>query len=476
MTVALALLVLLCGAAPAGADMKAQLTSREMLDKARTDDKLPVDIRQRGAKIVVQTEDKPIEVKNSKAVSPYVQGLPVEAKIDVLSQSQVELKDVSLEVTGKWQRAHDREKTGFDRINRAYERLDAVAERALAPQADEDDIKALQRAVGAANTAVVETYESLSESDEEGRREVLETFRDIRKTGKAIYGLHRDDRYVPQTYQRIYENSRGAIALGPTDQKPHCSGVLIGKDLVLTNHHCIETFFPTDLQVRFEYEEDLKGNSLVQLRLPVTGYAVSSADQRGGLDFAVLQLGADANGVHAGDTHPPQCLTTKRVRIDDPLYVIGHPLQQPRTVHDNAFVFFPFQVTRTELTELELLVRTEFADAEDEDERVREFQESYRERQQGTETLYENYSKRYRQQPTIGADCDTFHGNSGSPVYSRRTHRVIGLLFDGEEDVDDEHGAGWRSHEAILPMSQIVAKLDEKLPDWRAQAGVCAVD
>jgi hypothetical protein len=199
--------------------------------------------------------------------------------------------------------------------------------------------------------------------------------------------------------------------------------------------------------------------------------------QRRNYDFAVLEVGVDTpDGNHAGDLYPVQCLSLSRVKRDDPLYLIGHPLGDPRTVHDNTFVYFPFRVTELEFTELEMAVRSEFLGSDDELMRLGEFRDSYQQRNLGGQTVYENFSLRWQLQPTIGVDSDTFHGNSGSPTYSRKTHRVVGILFDGEDDLDNPWQVGWRAHEAVLPIEAVVDRLDAVHPQWRNWQGVCIDD
>jgi len=83
---------------------------------------------------------------------------------------------------------------------------------------------------------------------------------------------------------------------------------------------------------------------------------------------------------------------------------------------------------------------------------------------------------RFSSQPTIGADCDTYRGNSGSPAYNRRINSVIGVLFDGQEDLGQPWRPGWRAHEAILPISKIVSQIESVMPEWDAAgSGVCIV-
>jgi len=147
-------------------------------------------------------------------------------------------------------------------------------------------------------------------------------------------------------------------------------------------------------------------------------------------------------------------------------------------VHDNSFVYFPFRVTPDEYIDIKLRVSAEFDSIEAEDQsyregKLKEFVDSYQLRESDGDPYYEYISVRFDHQPTIGADSDTYRGNSGSPVYNRRSHAVIGLLFDGQEDLSEPWAAGWRAHEAVLPITKIVERLDTAAPDWRNDPRVC---
>ena len=303
----------------------------------------------------------------------------------------------------------------------------------------------------------------------------------MRRLSKSLYGLDHDDRYPPQAYQRIYANSRGAFALrARQEDKPRCSAVLIGERLALTNNHCILEETADEFEALFDYEEDLDGNQLARQAFPVTAIRLSDEDERGNLDFVLLELGTNADGVPPGKTYPVQCLSMTRVKRDDPLYVIGYPLGEPRTVHDNSFVYFPFRVTPDEYISMKLLVSAEFESIEAEDQsyregKLKEFVDSYQLREGAGDPYYEYISVRFDRQPTIGADSDTYRGNSGSPVYHRRSHAVIGLLFDGQEDLSEPWAAGWRAHKAVLPIVKVIEQLDIAAPAWRAAPGVCVL-
>src|SRR5262249_26868900 len=179
------------------------------------------------------------------------------------------------------------------------------------------------------------------------------------------------------------------------------------------------------------------------------------------MDFALLRVGKNGKDHLPGDQLQPKCLSTRRLRRGDPLYVVGYPRGQTRAVHDNAFVQFPFRATDLEKAELELVVESESADPTEHQEMMDEFQHSYRCCAEVKNVrFYENYSFRWGRQPTIGADADTYHGDSGSPVFDRRNHQLVGMLIAGEDDLEISRIAGWRSHEAILPASCVVAAFE----------------
>ena len=147
-------------------------------------------------------------------------------------------------------------------------------------------------------------------------------------------------------------------------------------------------------------------------------------------------------------------------------------------VHDNAFVLFPFQATEAEYGELLLIVKSELKQLGESAAATKAdltgFLDSYvlvpgpSPQDPG---VYENYSQRYSGVATIGVDSDTSHGNSGSPMFGRRQHQVVGILFAGEDDVSVAYQPGWKAHEAVEPIVKVIEALDAKTPGWRT--GVC---
>lgn len=475
-------------AAVAATTEQQRVSTRELRNELRRADRVsvPVELTRRGDQVVLQASDASVRVANPSAISKYVRQLPVRADVMRDDAGVVQVRGVELEATEswrrRWQQLPPRDKQRYSRINAAQRRVSDAADRALAADATEADLRTLDAAVDQAQEAVVAEYSVMRvETNEAARAEqrmLVEEHRELQRASKGMYGLNRDDRYPPQAYQTIFDNSRGAFALKRLGEpKPRCSGVLIGDHLGLTNNHCIGSELPDEFVVVFDYEDTLAGSHLEEHAFPVTDFLIEDEDDRAGLDFVLLELG-EVDGKSPGASYKPQCLSTELVKRDDPLYVVGYPLGDPRTVHDNAFVYFPWRVTEAEYAELELLVRSEFASLQDEqqswiDGKLREFSDSYKRHEGDAGAWYEYISTRFGDQPTIGADSDTYRGNSGSPVFHRRTHHVIGLLFDGQDDLSTPWEPGWRAHEAVLPIAPVIARLDAVFGQWRDEPGTC---
>lgn len=327
---------------------------------------------------------------------------------------------------------------------------------------------------------LITTFMNLRPDQQAERRTVIETYAKNQVLGKAFYDAH-DNQYFPSVYSRIYDNSQAGVAVARRDTgRAFCSGVLISPSAILTAQHCLDQLdLPLSaLDIWINYESGLDDQPLkkhVYHVMKQIAYGRRDYDPDGpDLDFALLEIGPESDGTRAGDHWHPDCLSTSRVLADDPLYVVGHPQGRPRTVADNAFVLFPFEVGPRQYAELEVGIEAEFKDDPQKSARLKEFSDSYRSftLPDGSK-VYRNYSVLWEKQPTIGADSDTFHGNSGSPVFNRRNNLIVGILHDGQPDLSTPYRAGWHAHEAIVPITRIIEQLDKGLPSWRQQLGVC---
>ena len=332
---------------------------------------VPVEITKQGDKAVLQTADAAVPIANPDVLAQQVRQMPVQAVVSDAPGGAVEVREVQLQASTKWNDLAPAKRARYVGLDAAQRRLDTVAERALAPDATDTDLRQLKDATETAQQQVVAAYKTVSQDDRQGQRELVEQHAELRRLEKSLYG--RDDRYPPQTYERIYANSRGAFALrAKAEDKPRCSAVLIGEKLALTNNHCILEEAPDEFEAMFDYEDDLTGNRLPVRRFPLTAIRLSDEDERGRLDFVLLELGANGDGELPGTLYPVQCLSPAAVRRDEPLYVVGYPLGEPRTVHDNTWVYFPYRLDEDEYIELKLLVSAEFDSIDAEDQSYRE--------------------------------------------------------------------------------------------------------
>lgn len=162
---------------------------------------------------------------------------------------------------------------------------------------------------------------------------------------------------------------------------PFCSGALVGPDLVLTAGHCIEDM--DDCKgTRIAFGFSLRRGSMTVGTLAAKDVyscadIVSRARDDDGADYAVIRLDRAVVG------HAPLAISrTGSIDVGTPLAVIGHPDGLPAKIAGGAFV--------------------------------------------------RNNSDTYK----FVANLDTYHGNSGSPVFNTRTGLIEGILVEGEQDYD----------------------------------------
>lgn len=308
------------------------------------------------------------------------------------------------------------------------------------------------------------------------RREAVRGLAQVRQELKALYDEY--DNYPPWSYERIFHNAMSVVAIAEPGQSRQalCSGVLIAEDLVLTAGHCFRSHHPEDLEVWFGFTETAGGTfpqprafQVVELVAPPADkhaeFLERAAEERFDADFmdyAILRFStpeddSQPNGVSR------QCLRSHNVSRGRAIYVIGYPKGTRETVHDNGRIYLPFSLRQSQFEDLKRDIEVDFAMLEDA-ERLRlleEFLASYVQRGEGPGAVYELHDTRWGRQPKVGIVADLFRGNSGSPVFDRDDHCIVGMHIGGAPDTGQRLGASWQIHETVLPVPAVLADLQK---------------
>ena len=157
-----------------------------------------------------------------------------------------------------------------------------------------------------------------------------------------------------------------------------CSGFLVAPDIVVTAGHCVSPPAVTDIRFVFGF----RMVSATQPPGPIPNSEIYRGQQvlgrrftQGALDWAVVRLDRRVTG-----HRPAPVRRRRRVGQGAKLHVIGHPVGLPTKIAGGAIV------------------------------------------------------RNNTPAPFFLANLDTYGGNSGSPVFNSRTHRVEGILVRGERD------------------------------------------
>lgn len=162
---------------------------------------------------------------------------------------------------------------------------------------------------------------------------------------------------------------------------PICSGFLVGKDTLVTAGHCV--YDENDCKKKtwiFGYTKDVAAKGEVPSK---NVYECKELVSKGewGEDFAVIKLDRKVKG------RTPLKMAKNRVKVNDKVFVIGHPSGLPTKIAAGAkVVSSKVNVFKTNL--------------------------------------------------------DTFGGNSGSAVFLEKTNKVVGILVRGATDYKRDQDAG----------------------------------
>ena len=204
----------------------------------------------------------------------------------------------------------------------------------------------------------------------------------------------------------------------------NCTGFIVDEKTLVTAGHCM--FSEVDCESykwAFGFEDNtevLKEENVYSCKKIISQsfeYNESKVS-----DYAVIELDRPVKGIK-----PLKMRKYGRPLIGTSLVVIGHPLGLPLKTADGA--------------------------------RVSSLNEKERENILGSLKLRKNY---------LEANLDTYGGNSGSPVFNKRTGKVEGILIQGYEDFEwDEKeqceksinlkGGLFNSYEKIMRINKIPA-------------------
>lgn len=276
----------------------------------------------------------------------------------------------------------------------------------------------------------------------------------------------------------VFEQARGTCLAACAIRRrgasePHGSGVLIGNGVVLTSKHNFKDNdnAPANCEVLFHYTD----------KDPGAVYAIASEYYSSqDLDFSLIELGGNTKPA-ADETFrlpaPPKLGTEPELKLNSGIYVAGHPQGKPLSVALNAQVVFPYRLEDQKaldyLSGLALLRM--FSSPSDYAAHSLQLSETVELFFKTQYRASENAGLYFRPNniPTIGADPDTKHGNSGSPAFDLDRNAVIGILRAGSPDFGNfPTGATYTNFEAIVPISQIVDELKKSKPDWKEKFGV----
>lgn len=346
----------------------------------------------------------------------------------------------------------------FKDLHQAYAGLEDADKKASGgADADLDEMKPALTAVSEQLAAAFSGAAST-----EQKQAICSNFREISTLQKAIY--QRLDNYSPAVYKRIYDQCSSVVGIAMRGRPPIGSGVVIGKGLVLTCNHVVDGLIPQQLDVLFNYDGPDQGQRVAVKSLLVKGSPFPAGGKD--LDFALLEI----NQPEGEASYP--VLFSPSLKEFEAVYVIGHPDSRPKTVHDNAFVLFPFEATEGDLARFRLRICAETDGEPDQAAELERFHRNYRRPSGADLPLFRLFSdEKWGQQPTVAVDADTFHGNSGGPAFLRVNGGLVGLLYAGQPDSEKAYAAGWRRHEGIIPISAIIEQLNSWRPGWVQEFG-----
>lgn len=438
----------------------------------------PVEIKREADKVVV---DRPsganLTIKNPEA-------LPDKPAVPILTPAgvgKVQVESAVSPAVDKWETIskeaaldparHSEAKAVAEAIVKIDEATKPLLVNSNSPVTPETAEK-LQEIFTEAESKTTEAYAKASEEgDEQSQVRLASLYRDLAEE-KAFYGV--DDNYTPDSYLRIYKNTLACckVLIDPQNTPPlHTSGSLIGPRHVLTCRHIVED--GTQFRVLFP----LKNGQEIKYKAKRIYVGQKRDMNEGPLDFAILELEPNTQDTEAAERQPFPLLTG-RAGLDSPVYAVGYSKNGPQVVHDGSEVVFPHELAdEKEKHGMHMRIRIAFMT---ENILRGTTTSTSAPTNQLFEHLYRSQGGKYHyisrahpvELPVFGVNTDTFRGDSGGPVISRKDSRLCGILITGQPDTASLAVATPFAHEKALPMSVIHEQLTAKLAGWPDAFGV----
>lgn len=331
----------------------------------------------------------------------------------------------------------------------------------------------------------------LLRNDAVRRRETVRRFAGLMEQSplKAAYGPK--SIFDPFSYSKIFVQGRRTVALVERDEK-FCSGYLLSAEWVMTAGHCLKRGDAQAMQVWVSVDcpdqlpedetklrtcrnsvETLKdGRKVGTVKIPVidnwpvNGTGRSDADS---IDFTFLRISDSPLLEEHWDPikQVPVCLQKEPLAYEQAVIVIGYRPGTLAQVYDHANVWFPFKAGSNRYAEisamtgarLQRLAEAWFALPADQEkffeDNMSDFEKSYA--PNGSVREYRAERAGLVKRPYFGMDTDTFHGNSGAPVFYRNEVCIVGVFSGGAGENAEILEGTWKEHEFAIPLSEIVA-------------------
>lgn len=342
---------------------------------------------------------------------------------------------------------------------------------------------------------------------------------------KDFYGL--SDNYRPEVLAMGVRWTRATVSISKLTDKVG-TGALIGKNIVLTCWHCVSRGQLSDYRVEFfdDNRKDSYIEKLVQdhLRNDVLNKLISDQLPQGSraqlppgfqfnlqvpkqfpvkrscrlihkneqLDYCLLNIGPanpddltdeDKEEMPPIDRLTPIVLCKSRVGFMTPLYVLGYPQGGELTVHDNSWVTFPLDIDEHErplvlrklaestLPEYEPFTSEKLENLSSRYKRAHDNAKSEMKKHYPDFPTNGFYRRHYKGEAHLGLESDTFEGDSGAPVISRRLGGLIGILRRGVADtqVATKGASAYPRritstvHEEAIPVEIIINDIEQNL-------------